>query len=507
MGNEHVKPQKFFGNTKDKNITQNSQTSGPKIKVKLMIKLKNIESGEFSYRAYSISSGSKALLVESEKKMAFQNTVTFETFFIMDYYFEKQQPLTIEINKGNEIEVFKTNLGNIVGSRNNTLKKKIKESKKEMIEISSLELKGDSNNELRFNFEVSIEPEISFSKDKYRFYYEISNSSLLYRSELLSTKGQFFVCGVPVSLLLPQFTINFINLKKTKVQHTITTTPSEFISQYQSIRFQTSTNHFINIKNKSKIKGAVSFLDYLHHGLEINLTIGIDFTGSNGSPNQKTSLHSIVSPCQNDYENAIKSCGNIVSEYDSDQLFPVYGFGAKLKGESKVSMCFNLNMKNNPDIHTIDNILVEYRKNVPTLKFYGPTCFGPVIQRCIDTIKEENNKLKYNILMILTDGIIDDMPETIELLVQGSFMPLSVIIIGIGDADFTDMEKLDADDNPLVSKGVKSGRDLVQFVPYNKFKGDYQKLAEEVLQEIPTQILEFYQMNDIEPEQISNRRT
>ena len=109
--------------------------------------------------------------------------------------------------------------------------------------------------------------------------------------------------------------------------------------------------------------------------------------------------------------------------------------------------------------------------------------------------------------MILTDGIIDDMPETIELLVQGSFMPLSVIIIGIGDADFTDMEILDADDNPLVSKGVKSGRDLVQFVPYNKFKGDYQKLAEEVLQEIPTQILEFYQMNDIEPEQISNSRT
>ena len=64
MGNENVKPQKFFGNTKDKNITQNSQTSGPKIKVKLMIKLENIESGEFSYRAYDTSNGSKALLVE-----------------------------------------------------------------------------------------------------------------------------------------------------------------------------------------------------------------------------------------------------------------------------------------------------------------------------------------------------------------------------------------------------------------------------------------------------------
>ena len=60
--------------------------------------------------------------------------------------------------------------------------------------------------------------------------------------------------------------------------------------------------------------------------------------------------------------------------------------------------------------------------------------------------------------MILTDGKIDDHQETVDALVEGSFLPLSVIIIGIGDnPDFKDMEKLDGDDDPLISsKGIKS---------------------------------------------------
>ena len=44
--------------------------------------------------------------------------------------------------------------------------------------------------------------------------------------------------------------------------------------------------------------------------------------------------------------------------------------------------------------------------------------------------------MNYNILMILTDGIIRDMQETINALVEASFLPISVIIIGIGNANF-----------------------------------------------------------------------
>ena len=82
-------------------------------------------------------------------------------------------------------------------------------------------------------------------------------------------------------------------------------------------------------------------------------------------------------------------------------------------------------------------------------------------------------------------------------------MPLSVIIIGVGKADFSTMNVLDADDNPLVdSNGRKSVRDLVQFVPFLKFEGNPERLAQEVLAEIPRQILEFYQQKRITPEQL-----
>ena len=49
------------------------------------------------------------------------------------------------------------------------------------------------------------------------------------------------------------------------------------------------------------------------------------------------------------------------------------------------------------------------------------------------------------------------------------------------------MDVLDADDEPLYSKRFKSymQSDIVQFVPYNKFKKDLHLLAKETLEEIP----------------------
>lgn len=54
-------------------------------------------------------------------------------------------------------------------------------------------------------------------------------------------------------------------------------------------------------------------------------------------------------------------------------------------------------------------------------------------------------------MLILTDGEIHDMNETIDSLVFAADLPLSVIIIGIGNADFGNMEKLDSDGGPLIN--------------------------------------------------------
>jgi hypothetical protein len=40
-------------------------------------------------------------------------------------------------------------------------------------------------------------------------------------------------------------------------------------------------------------------------------------------------------------------------------------------------------------------------------------------------------------LLIITDGVINDMDATVTALVQASGQPLSVIIVGVGNEDFT----------------------------------------------------------------------
>lgn len=61
------------------------------------------------------------------------------------------------------------------------------------------------------------------------------------------------------------------------------------------------------------------------------------------------------------------------------------------------------------------------------------------------------------------------MPLTKDLIVEASELPMSIIIIGIGDGPFGNMIELDADEVPIVSSsGVVMKRDIVQFVPFNE---------------------------------------
>ena len=256
------------------------------------------------------------------------------------------------------------------------------------------------------------------------------------------------------------------------------------------------------IINIEKIKN-YSFVDYLKGGMQINLTVAIDFTLSNGDPNDSKSYHYLGAE-KTIYEKAIKACGDIVGYYDSDQKFPAYGFGGKFYGDPNVSHCFPLNNNpNDPEIKGINGILKAYREVLNNTDLFGPTYFHQIIDNLNETVKKEiqgGNFNNYNILMILTDGIIEDMDDTINSLVESSYLPISVIIVGIGDTDFTNMIILDADENPLYDdNGRKADRDLVQFVPFKDFQNDGQKLAEQVLEEVPRQIVEYYQHKKLQP--------
>ena len=58
------------------------------------------------------------------------------------------------------------------------------------------------------------------------------------------------------------------------------------------------------------------------------------------------------------------------------------------------------------------------------------------------------------------------MEKTVDLIVRSTSLPLSIIIVGIGKADFVNMQRLDGDSGLVDSQGRKAQKDIVQFVPF-----------------------------------------
>ena len=138
----------------------------------------------------------------------------------------------------------------------------------------------------------------------------------------------------------------------------------------------------------------------------------------------------------------------------------------------------------------LDGVMGAYNNSLYNVQLYGPTNFAPILRLVNEmTEKMEVNQRnqKYNIVLILTDGMITDLQKTIDEIVYGSELPLSIIIVGVGGADFSLMDTLDADIEPLYSMAYKRQMkaDIVQFVPFREFAKNEMQLARETLAEVP----------------------
>ena len=486
--------------------------------VKLEPKLKNIHGSQSCQVQLIIFTDSNRIQykpggqTELSSVNSSTNTINFQKFFVMEYFFEKDQPIEFRIT-GTVNGVVKTSLPNIMGSRGQTLNKPIEGTDGIILEVKGFSYKSKMTSTLKVD--VSVNGRL-YGKG---FMYTIKakgntnnpQNNMLYKSELnIPLKNvqniHFKQCSIPDIYVSSDgnYETSIIGLEIMDAKH------NKKLGEYSgSLKPLINNNTSLKLGSVGMANISVdaiknySFIDYLRGGMQINLTVAIDFTGSNGNPNQPSSLH-YLGPNANQYETAIRACGDIVAYYDYDQKFPVFGFGGKFYGNPNVDHCFPLNCNpDDPEIYGIDGILQTYRTVLSNTQLFGPTYFHYFIDRLNAQVKEEiarENYNNYNVLMILTDGIIEDMDDTINSLVEASFLPISVIIIGIGTADFSNMEFLDADDEPLYDQNHrKADRDLVQFVPYRNFQNNGQKLAEQVLEEIPRQIVEFYQHKKISP--------
>ncbi|RXM91426.1 Copine-8 [Acipenser ruthenus] len=85
-------------------------------------------------------------------------------------------------------------------------------------------------------------------------------------------------------------------------------------------------------------------------------------------------------------------------------------------------------------------------------------------------------------------------------------LPMSIIIVGVGQAEFDAMVELDGDDIRISSRGKLAERDIVQFVPFRDYMdrtGNHvlsmARLAKDVLAEIPEQFISYMKTRGIKP--------
>lgn len=70
----------------------------------------------------------------------------------------------------------------------------------------------------------------------------------------------------------------------------------------------------------------------------------------------------------------------------------------------------------------------------------GPTNFTDIIKNAINQCESYfNDKNRYMVVFILTDGQIHDIYPVIDLVDEYTHLPISFIIVGLGSNDFTQM--------------------------------------------------------------------
>ena len=230
--------------------------------------------------------------------------------------------------------------------------------------------------------------------------------------------------------------------------------------------------------------------EFLHESdiAEVQLMIGIDFAGSNDWNGHKTfggrSLHAVDSGVPTPYEAAIRAvCKTMAVFDDDDNTIPCYGFGDHMstgssdsdaKAAAKPSV-FSLKQDDAPcdgrDSEDVADDIVEcYQAAVRSgLQLGKPKVdkrtFAPIINKAIEIMNEKRDDPEFfdqlHVLVILTDGEVHrdeglsatewspQELETVKAIQQASHLPLSIVVIGVGDG----MGEHMSDDDGVMTEG------------------------------------------------------
>lgn len=178
-------------------------------------------------------------------------------------------------------------------------------------------------------------------------------------------------------------------------------------------------------------------------GLESSqLIVGLDFTKSNHWSGRRTfgnrCLHSL-SDVVNPYEQALSIIARTLAPFDDDNFIPCYGFGDLTTKDRAV---FSFFPDNRPAVG-LEGAVARYRQIVPHVDLSGPTSFAPIVNQAIQIVQESGND--FHILVIIADGQVSQScrKETVDAIVAASRLPISIIMVGVGDGPWEEMVNFD----------------------------------------------------------------
>ena len=160
----------------------------------------------------------------------------------------------------------------------------------------------------------------------------------------------------------------------------------------------------------------------------------------------------------------------------------------------------------------VQGVLDAYHTALTQWGLSGPTNFAQIIGAAASMSQRhvQQGKKTYTILLIITDGAITDMQATKNAIVAAAALPMSILIVGVGNEQFDAMTELDGDEGAGLhnSQGVKTPRDIVQFVRFNDFATAAPgRLAKEALHELPGQMMKYFKSHNIEPPPVQAHAT
>ena len=194
----------------------------------------------------------------------------------------------------------------------------------------------------------------------------------------------------------------------------------------------------------------------------------------------------------NNFELFLKKFSDFILNYTYNHLFNMYGIEGELK-----------TIKNFENIFDINNSYLDSYNSYSNQISPNNSKFLSTLLDKVNT--ELNNKQQvdsYNILFIfLKESVnLSEIKNSIDIIIESSYLPLTIIIIGDSQNDFDEMN-YDINNIPNISSNgmQKMRKNAKFFLLGNNHENNIEYVIDKCLKEIAIQMLNFYKLIKLTP--------